>query len=81
MDNNVCPYAAPSDPSTHLGFPPENKSYHLATDSGTTPASGTGTLLHQVKPFPGAARVDPCLAHPMVYADAPQPNAQAGPLG
>ena len=81
MDKNVCPYTAPSDPSTYISFPPENTSYHLAIDSGIISASGTGALLHQqVQPLLGAARMDPCLAHPIIYADASQSNARVGSL-
>jgi hypothetical protein len=80
MDEEVCLYAPTARGSAHGGFSPENITRRLANGSGSTPASGTDTVLHLAQHFLDEGRTNPCSFHSPMYVHVPQINAEASPL-
>jgi len=80
MNEGVYLRAPTSHGSTHLNYPRENITCHLAVGSGITPTAGAGTFPLQAQPFPDERRTHPSLLHVPVYARVPRTSVEVGLL-
>jgi hypothetical protein len=80
MDEGASLYDPTSRGPTYGNSPLENIASHLIIGTGTTLASGAGTVPHQAQYLFHEGRTNPCFLHSLVYTHAPQINEEASPL-